>query len=123
MLKKFILFALLIFSPAPANGAEVLHLVTSLDPTEANEYIKAFEDETGIDVEWIRLSAGEVVARLRAEGKNQTQSVWFGGPMPEFVAAKNVGLLKPYKPKGWNQINKRWKDPDGYFTGIYFSNA
>ena len=43
---------------ASAQGsAEALHLYTALDTNEAKIYIRAFEEETGIQVRWVRLSA------------------------------------------------------------------
>lgn len=108
--------------PSLSFGAQKLHLVTSLDPLEAGEYIKEFEKTSGIEVEWIRLSAGEVVARLKAEGNNQTQSVWFGGPMSEYVAAKEDGLLLPYLSPKARELEDKLNDKEGYFTNIYFGS-
>jgi len=101
-------------------ASESLHLVTSLDPLEAQEYISAFEKDTGIDVEWIRLSAGEALARLKSERKNPSQDVWFGAPINEFMAAKRDGLLVPYRSPSTDKIPLKWKDKDYYYTGIYF---
>ncbi len=100
--------------------AETLQLVTSLDPLEAKEYISAFKKDTGVDVQWIRLSAGEALARLKSEAKNPTQDIWFGAPITEFVAAKEAGLLDPYSSEATQGIPPKWRDKDGYWTGIYF---
>ena len=35
---------------------EVLHIYTAFDTEEAQYYIEAFEAETGIKVEWVRMS-------------------------------------------------------------------
>lgn len=115
MFKTSLIVFLLIASPL---FADTLNLVTSLDPLEAREYIAAFERDTGVNVRWIRLSAGEALARVRSEAGNPTQCVWFGAPAAEFVAAKEAGILAQYRPDG--AIPSHWRDPEGYWTGIYF---
>lgn len=117
-ISKFLSLTLLLIPSVVC--AETLQLVTSLDPLEAKEYISAFEKDTGISVQWIRLSAGETLARLKSEAKNPSQDVWFGAPATEFVAAKHANLLEPYKSKMTEIIPKEWKDKDGYWTGVYF---
>jgi iron(III) transport system substrate-binding protein len=80
------------------GDAGVLHLYTSLDAQEAPVYIAAFEEDAGIRVRWVRLSAGEALARLEAEKRNPQVSLWFGGPSPEYIVAAQRGLLEPYRP-------------------------
>ncbi|MCX5821773.1 MAG: iron ABC transporter substrate-binding protein, partial [Deltaproteobacteria bacterium] len=75
---SFILLSLL-SGQSTAKAADVLHLYTALDPNEAKIYVEAFTKDTNIKVEWVRLSAGEVLTRLKAEAKNPQVSVWFGG--------------------------------------------
>lgn len=117
---KHLLVLILILIPSAAS-AEALDIVTSLDPLEATEYIEAFKKDTGIDVQWIRLSAGEALTRLKAESANSSQDVWFGAPLPEFIAAKKSGLLAPVDAiKNLRAIPERWRDPEGYWIGIYF---
>ena len=105
---------------ATENSGEVLHLYTALDTNEAKIYIRAFEEESGIQVRWVRLSAGEVLVRIRSERTNPQVALWFGGPSPEFIVAKREGLLAPYAP----HIN--FEPPPGtfdeahYWTGFYF---
>ncbi len=104
----------------PVFAGKVLHMITALDTNEAKIYIDAFEKDTGIQVQWVRLSAGEVLARVRAEAKRPTFSLWFGGPALEFIKAKQLGLLEPYKsPIAWG-FPLTEKDPDGYWVGFYF---
>ena len=57
--------------------------------------VKEFEKETGIKTEFVRMSSGETLARIRAEKDNMTASVWFGGPIDAFVAANEENLIEP----------------------------
>ena len=58
--------AALATSSCGGDARPVLQLYTSLDTQEAPTYIEAFETATGIVVEWVRLSAGDALARLEA---------------------------------------------------------
>lgn len=104
-----------------AKSADVLHMYSALDPNEAKVYIEAFTKDTKINVEWVRMSAGEVLTRVKAEAKNPQVSIWFGGPSVEFIAARKEGLLIPYKsPVGAPFLKGNLKDPQDYWTGFYF---
>lgn len=99
---------------------DVLHLYTALDTNEAKIYIRAFEEETGIQVRWVRLSAGEVLVRIRSERTNPQVALWFGGPSPEFIVAKREGLLAPYSPRINFEPPPNTFDEAHYWTGFYF---
>jgi iron(III) transport system substrate-binding protein len=101
------------------DGADVLHLYTSLDSQEAPVYIRAFEDDTGIRVRWVRLSAGEALARLEAERGNPQVSAWFGGPSPEYIVAAQRGLLAPYEPPLDFELDADARGAGGEWTGFY----
>ena len=59
---------------------------------------KEFETKyPGVTVNYIRLSAGEAVTRLANEKSNPTFDIWWGGPIDSQIAAKQQGLLTPYK--------------------------
>jgi iron(III) transport system substrate-binding protein len=106
--------------PGYSAGA-VLHMYTALDTNEAKLYIPAFERKTGVKVLWVRLSAGEVLTRLRAEANNPQVSLWFGGPSQIFIAAKQYNLLAPYTPvEGRTWLKGQYVDPDHMWTGFYF---
>lgn len=119
-MRPFYFIVLAVFFYALPLSAETINLVTSLDPLEAREYISAFERDSGVKVQWIRLSAGEVLARLKSESRHPTQDVWFGAPVPEFVAAKDAGLLEPFISKATRAIPEKWRDTEGFWTGVYF---
>lgn len=116
-----LLLASLAGGQSPAQAADVLHMYTALDPNEAKIYIEAFEKDANIKVQWVRMSAGEVLTRLKAEARNPQVSVWFGGPSVEFIAGRKEGLLIPYKsPVGAPFLKGNLKDAEDYWTGFYF---
>jgi iron(III) transport system substrate-binding protein len=98
---------------------EVLHIYTAFDPPEAQYYIEAFEAETGIDVEWVRMSSGEVLARIEAEASNPQASVFHAGSNTSHINAASKGLLAPYRPKTDFQLQDQLHADDWAWTGFY----
>ncbi len=126
-MKKKVLFSLvicLIFFAGTlwAGGAQEdkqsVTVYTTLDEELARDVFKAFEAETGISVEWVRLSTGETTARLQAESANPQASVWYGGVGLGHIEAKQKGLTTPYKSPAAN-MPEQFRDADYYWSGIY----
>lgn len=85
---------------------------------------KEFEAKyPGVTVNYIRLSAGEAVTRLRNEKANPQFDIWWGGPIDSAIAAKKEGLLEPYKTDAQaNIIDPKLmldSDPTPSWVGIY----
>jgi len=79
---------------------------------------KEFEKDTGIKMEYVSMSSGEVLSRLKAERNNPSCDVWFGGGVDAFIKAKEEGLLMPYKSPNVKYIDKRFVDKGYYWTGV-----
>ena len=88
-----------------AAAKETVVVYTSLETEEVVEYLKtAQKDLPDLDIQSIRLSTGELGARMLAEKDNpQADCVWGWAVtnMAEFVPK---GMLVAYKPKGWDKI-------------------
>ncbi|MBN1140163.1 MAG: ABC transporter substrate-binding protein [Anaerolineae bacterium] len=80
-----------------------------------------FEAKYGITVNYVRMSSGESLARIRAEKDNPQFDIWWGGPIDSFVAAKGEGLLEAYNSPNYKNLldQAKYKDPDNYWAGIY----
>lgn len=78
----------------------------------------AFTKDTGIKVEFLDMSSGEVLARTEAEGGKPMADVWFGGGLDSFIAAKNKGLLTKYESKEVAAIPQEYRDKDSYWYGV-----
>lgn len=98
---------------------ETVIVYTSLENEEVVDYLAfAKKDVPGLDIRAIRLSTGELGARMLAEKDNpQADCIWGWAVtnMSEFIPK---GMLKVYKPKGWDKIPANFKDPQGYWTAI-----
>lgn len=77
----------------------------------------------GVTVNYVRLSSGEALTRIRNEKANPQFDIWWGGPIDSFIAAKAEGLLEPYKSPGHANIidPKLMMDQDAnpQWVGIY----
>ena len=124
--------ALAACSPAASNspgastgGSQVAETPESLTvlctPQEdwCQAMVAAFQEETGIETTYVRLSSGEAFARLQAGADAPEFSVWWGGPADGFVAANAEGLLEPYVSPNAEVVADDKKDADGVWTGVY----
>ena len=110
---------------ASGSGAPAADLEDSLTvlctPQEdwCQVMVARFEEEFGVDTDYIRLSSGEALARLRAGASAPEFSVWWGGPADGFVAAGAEDLLEPYVSPNAAAIAEEQKDAEGIWTGVY----
>jgi len=104
---------------ATAAAKETVVVYTSLETEEVVEYLKgAAKDLPDLDIQSIRLSTGELGARMLAERENpQADCIWGWAVtnMAEFIPK---GMLMPYKPKEWDKIPANFKDPSGYWAAM-----
>ena len=107
------------FFAGAAIAKDTVVVYTSLETEETVEYLKVAKKElSDLDIQAIRLSTGELGARMLAERDNpQADCIWGWAVtnMSEFIPK---GMLVPYKPKGWDKIPTNFKDPKGYWTAI-----
>lgn len=74
-----------------------------------------------ITVNFVRMSSGESLTRLRNEKDNPQFDIWWGGPIDSFIAAEQEGLLEQYESPNAANI----KDPDlmlspnNFWAGVY----
>ena len=101
-----------------ANRDALSVLCSSIEDL-CQEWASTFTQETGIDVALVRLSSGEALARLTRPGGTREFDVWHGGPADTYVVARDRGLLALYRPAELETIPAAYRDPAGYWTGVY----
>ena len=95
-MKRLIIAGLvLILSLTVAFGQQRFGVYTTLDEPLAKALFDEYQKETGIVLNWQRLSGGEVEARLEAEKANPQASIWVGGVGLNHISAKLKGLTAP----------------------------
>ena len=103
----------------PADLEDSLTVLCTPQEDWCQVMVARFEEQFGVDTNYIRLSSGEALARLRAGASAPEFSVWWGGPADGFVAAGAENLLEPYVSPNAAAIAAEQKDPDGIWTGVY----
>ena len=83
--------------PAESSGSKELSVYTAFPESEVIYYFNKFEEETGIKVNYVRLSAGEMLTRVEAEKDNPQATLMFGGSTDNYIAAVDKGLLEAYQ--------------------------
>jgi len=123
-MSRFALFLPLVLSffsisCSRSSGADTLTIYSSMDESLTQKLTQAFKEETGIHVEFVRLSTGEAAARIEAEKSNPQASLWLGGVGLGHGEIKAKGLSTPYESPAAKKIGKDFRDPENYWTGIY----
>ena len=79
-----------------------------------------FQELTGITTHWQRLSTGEVQAKIAEENGNPSADIWFAGTSDPYNETSTTGLLTAYEAvNAKNLRDEMYRDPDGYWYGIY----
>ena len=105
--------------PAAPSGSKELTVYTAFPEAEVVYYFNEFEKETGIKVNYIRLSAGEMLTRVEAEKENPQATLMFGGSTDNYIAAVEKGLLEPYQSPELSNTPASYIDPTGTWNPIY----
>lgn len=114
-----LLIGLLVVAIVPAVAQDSLTVLCTPQEDWCVAMTEAFEAETGIDTNYVRMSSGESLARIRAASDNPEFSVWWGGPADAFIAGTEEGLLEAYESPNAEDIPETYKGEDGYWTGVY----
>ena len=89
--------AMMSFGVASAAPAGKVTVLCSPNPAWCDAVKAEFPKATGLQVDFVRLSSGEALARLRAERQNPSFDVWFGGTGDPHLQAAEEGLTVEYK--------------------------
>ena len=81
----------------PALAAGELNLYSSRHYDTDEKLYSDFEKQTGIKINRIEGKADELIARMKAEGKNSPADVFLTVDTVRLTRAKGMGLLQPVK--------------------------
>ena len=102
-----------------ASAAEKVTVYTSLETDETVKYLEVARKELpDLEINIIRLSTGELGARMLAEKDNPQADLVWGWAVTDMEQFVPRGLLVPYKPKGVERLEKRFVHPEFMYTGI-----
>lgn len=101
------------------SSSNELTVYTAFPEAEVAYYFNAFEEATGIKVNALRLSAGEMLTRVAAEKDNPQAALMFGGSTDNYIAAVDQGLLEAYQSPELANAPETYIDPTGTWNPIY----
>lgn len=101
------------------KGKEVVVYI-AFGENEGKAMLEAFEKETGCKFLFVRMPAGEIVARVQAEKASPQADLILGGAAENHEVLKAQGLLEKYLPKdAAKDIPEYYRDQDEFWTGFY----
>jgi iron(III) transport system substrate-binding protein len=125
-LSFLVMFFLVLALAAPLIGARTVvarddTLTVLCTPQEdwCVAMTQAFQEETGIETSYVRLSSGESLARIRASKDDPEFSVWWGGPADAYIAAADEGLLEAYEPELASVLPPQAVGEGHFWHGVY----
>jgi iron(III) transport system substrate-binding protein len=115
---------------ALAARAGEITAYTSLEEDDVKVYLDAFHKaKPGIKVNVLRLSTGDLTARILAEKANPRHDVIWGVAVTQMVDPRILEMAEPYYPAGVDKVAPQFKDPQGrwfattgYFAGFCVNN-
>lgn len=109
-----------LLATAPAGAQGRVNILCSPDPAWCEAVKREFTKATGIQTEFVRLSSGAALARIRAEKASPTFDVWFGGSGDSHWVAQAEGLLEFLRPKAWGELRPQLtRVVDGHYIPLY----
>lgn len=106
-------------STPDAEDGGIVHVVCGATEEWCAATTARFSRTTGVRADFVRLSSGEALARLKAGRSSVEFDVWYGGPADGFAAGGAEGLLTAYVSPNAEVIPARYKDAGGIWTGVY----
>lgn len=126
-MRKVIAFLLLLsmlllpsFAGAADRSCEGQTISIFIAATGIDGIMGKFTEDTGIKVNYMSMSSGEVLTRLRASGGKVLADAWFGGGVDSYIKAADEGFLEPYASPEAAVIENKYKDPENRWTGMSF---
>ncbi|ENM5902594.1 putative 2-aminoethylphosphonate ABC transporter substrate-binding protein [Vibrio mimicus] len=110
-----------------AFAAQEVTVYTALETDLLAKYKNVFEKANpDIEIKWVRDSTGIMTAKLLAEKNNPRAEVVWGLAGSSMALLKEQGILKPYTPKGADELRSNMKDPQSqpaWYGNYAFFNA
>lgn len=87
---------------------------TALEEDDVRVYLAEFaKAKPDIKVNLLRLSTGDLVARIIAEKANPRHDVIWGTALTQVVDPRVIEMAEVYRPKGIDQVKQQFKDSQG----------
>lgn len=112
-MKRWVVFLLVAACTGGLASAQRVNVLCSPDLAWCEALGPAFREATGTELEFIRVSSQDALARIRAEAANPVFDVWFGGTGDPHLIAAREGLTEFYQPTAWEDLIPSLRDAVG----------
>lgn len=110
------LFAALGLSAAHADSITVY---TSYEEDEISAFLdRAKQDLPDLEVNVLRLSTGDLHARILAEASNPQHDVIWGWAVTSLIDPRIGNLIEPYQPENIDRIPEKFRDADDKWFAV-----
>lgn len=107
------IFGLAMITLSTAHAGEIT-VYTALEEPEIADYLAAAKkDMPDLKVKVLRLSTGDLGARILSEGNHPRYDVIWGWALTNMMDPRVQALLQVYRPKGLDRVPAQFKDPNG----------
>ncbi|MEJ8572296.1 extracellular solute-binding protein [Microbaculum marinum] len=111
----FVGATLLAALPGVADAGKIT-VYTSYEEDELASFLEAMqEDLPDVEVDVLRLSTGDLRARMLAEADNPKHDVIWGWAATSMVDPRIMEMIEPYTPEGIDKVPARFRDKDGHW--------
>ncbi|MCU0733526.1 MAG: extracellular solute-binding protein, partial [Hyphomonas sp.] len=94
-----------LFAPAPAQAQGQLNMICAPAADWCEAIATGFQRDTGVKVNMVRKSAGEILAQVRAESANPKLDIWFGASTDTHFVAAEENLIQPYTSPNMSRLH------------------
>lgn len=99
--------------------AEAITVYTSYEEDELTAFLDRMRDDLpDLDVNVLRLSTGDLMARILAESSNPQHDVIWGWAVTSLIDPRIGALLEAYEPENMDRVSERFRDPDGKWFAV-----
>jgi iron(III) transport system substrate-binding protein len=110
--------ALALFATAcNGNDENTLTIYTHNDEDEMQGFVQAAEEATGLEIEFLRMSSGEALSRIKAEAPDVGADMMWGMTHSGALELEEEGLLAAYDSPEWEDVSEEFVSEDGTWYG------
>lgn len=122
----FLLFCITVLTACNKNQSaypnlqgKKLLVYVAFHEDEAKPLLEGFKKKTGCEYSFLKFPTGEALARAMEEKAAPKADVFLGGTVDAHEYMKKEGIIEKYISKNASFISPKYKDKDGYWTGLY----
>jgi len=118
-LRALILGAALSTGFAAFAQAEAITVYTSYEEDELNAFLQRMKaDLPDLEVNVLRLSTGDLQARILAESANPQHDVIWGWAVTSMIDPRIAAMIEPYSPANIDRVPARFRDPESRWFAV-----